>query len=814
MKIILRLNNWLKQHSDKPKLFLQKIKENPRKATLFFVIFLAYFFCLPRPLFHDPTSMVIEDNKGGLLGARIAADGQWRFPYRSDTPDKYAKCLIAFEDKRFYYHWGVDPISIVRAFGQNIRKMGVASGGSTITMQVVRMARKGQARTLWQKLVEVIWATRLEFRSSKKEILALYSSNAPFGGNVVGIDAASWRYFGKNPSLLSWAEAATLAVLPNSPALIHPGRNRNNLLEKRNRLLIRLLEEKTIDKTTCELAQEEPLPDKPLDLPRLAPHLLDRAFTENFKGKRGEITRLRTTIDANLQAQVNDILKNHHVFFKSNSIHNLAAMVLDVETGNVLAYVGNVEGAGEEHGEQVDIIRAPRSSGSIFKPILYALGQQEGIFSPTMLISDIPMHLGGYSPKNYYETYDGAVTIKRALVRSLNVPFVKMTGMYGLERFHYWLQRLGLKTVNRPAEYYGMPLILGGAETCLWDITNLYAGMARTVNHFPMLDSRYAPNDFRSPNYIFGKKFDLPSRFSRLNEPPLLSASACYLTFDAMQNVERPTGSGDWQLFQSSKRVAWKTGTSFGFRDAWAVGVTPRYAVGVWVGNADGEGRPDLIGVQAAAPVLFDIFNILPSNDWFSAPYDEMAAMPLCRQSGYRPNQYCNEIDTVWVTKNGANIPPCPYHQILHLDASSRYQVTDACENPSNMQHLPWFVLPTVEEFYYKSKNPNYTSPPPYRDDCNVANTTSNTVMQLIYPRQFSKIYVPIDLDGKPSRTVFQAAHREAGRTIHWNIDNQFIASTKDFHNIEAQPSVGKHLLVLVDEKGNRLEQAFEIIAR
>lgn len=788
------------------------IYQNPKKSIVFGLALIAFVFCLPSPLFRDPVCMVLEDNQGNLLGARIAADGQWRFPITEHVPEKYAQALITFEDKRFYYHLGIDPISFCRAIVQNTKNQRVVSGGSTITMQVIRMARKGQSRSLWEKIIEAILATRLEFRHSKQEILALYSSNAPYGGNVVGIDAASWRYFGKDPKLMSWAEAATLAVLPNSPSLIHFGRNRQTLIDKRNRLLKSLFEESQIDKNTYELSIEEQLPEQPHDLPMLAPHLLERAYIEQFKNSNNKNTRLKTTIDSKIQEQVSSILFNHHNTLKTNGIHNAAAIVYEVETGNVVAYVGNVIGSGQENQEQVDCVKAARSSGSILKPILYALGNHEGIIAPNSLISDVPMTLSGYKPMNYFETYDGAIPAKRALQRSLNVPMVRLVQQLGLEKFHFWLKKLGLSTINRPPDYYGLPLALGGAETTLWDITNLYAGMARTVNHFSENDSRYFPDDFRAPNYIFSKKYSRPNRLRWTAQAPNLSAGACYLAFDAMQNVERPTSSGDWQQFLSSKRIAWKTGTSFGFRDAWAIGVNPKYAVGIWVGNADGEGRPDLIGVSAAAPILMDVFGVLSSNNWFTTPYDDLIQLPLCRESGFRAGEYCLS-DTSFVCKNAVKLSQCTFHQLLHLDATGQFQVTDACESPSTMQHRPWFILPPIEEFYYKSKNPNYISPPPFKDGCLDISNNSNP-MQLIYPRYHAQIYVPIDLDGKLSRTVFQAAHRNPETTIYWHLDNDYITSTKSFHNIELTPTIGQHVITLVDEKGNQVEQRFEVIGK
>ena len=757
--------------------------------------------------------MILEDNQGNLLGARIAADGQWRFPYNELLSEKFIDAIIEFEDRRFYKHPGVDPIGIARAMEQNFRLGKRVSGASTISMQTIRLSRQGKPRSIYQKMVEIILATRLEIRYSKKEILALYASNAPFGGNVVGLHSASWRYFGKNPDQLSWAEAATLAVLPNSPSLIHPGRNRQTLLAKRNRLLDRLLANGKIDELTCELAKEEPLPEKPLALPRLAPHLLDRAYQEHFRGKNGQVSRLRTSIDRTLQQQATQILQRHQRDLSGNGVHNIAAVIMEVETGQVVAYVGNVIGAGKEHGEAVDIIKAPRSTGSILKPFLYALAINDGNILPTSLLTDIPTQLKGYRPENYHKSYDGVVPARRALARSLNVPSVYLLQDYGLEKFHFGLQKIGLTTITQMPNHYGLTLILGGAEAKLWDLCNAYSGMSRTVNHFYQYNGQYNKNDFRPSTYIYTPSIENSDSPKLLEEAPVLSAAACWSTFDAMQDVERPNSVGEWENFQSSSRIAWKTGTSFGFRDAWAIGVTPRYTVGVWVGNADGEGRPGLVGVQAAGPVLFDLFDLLNTPDWFEQPMDEMLRIPVCKQSGYRASDIC-EVDSLWVAQSGLNAPTCSNHQLIHLDPTETWQVNSDCERPDRMKHRSWFVLSPIEEHYYKSKQPNYQTLPSYRSDCQVAAGNEQHPMQLIYPKQTTKIYVPIDLDGTLSETIFKVAHRKVDTPIYWHLNNEYLGVTEHFHEMALQPPVGKHVLTLVDGDGFRLERKFEILGQ
>ena len=774
-------------------------------------LLIAYIFCLPRQLFKDPLSIVLEDKNGELLSARIAADGQWRFPEADSLPDKFIQCITTFEDKRFFSHPGVDLLGFGRAMIQNIKNRRIVSGGSTLTMQVIRLSRKNKARSVWEKIIEMIMATRLEFRYSKDKILQLYAGHAPFGGNVVGLNTACWRYYGKNPSLLSWGEAALLAVLPNSPSLLHPGKNRDLLLQKRNRLLDRLLAQGIIDQTTMELSKLESIPAKPLPLPDITPHLLNKISKEYLSKKEHRQSKVTTTIDVYLQNQVQAIVQRHHARLKENEIHNLAAVVIDLRSNEVRAYIGNVKGAGAAYGEAVDIANAPRSTGSILKPFLYAMAVEEGTTLPNGLIKDIPTILKGYRPENYSKKFNGAVPAKEALYRSLNIPFVRLLQRHGVEKFHHGLQKMHFNTINQPASHYGLTLILGGAETTLWEVTNAYGGMGKTLDHFYNNSGQYDPTDFDAASYIVSTK---PTNPPKLKEfPTQLSAAGIWFTLEAMKEVKRPNSQGQWQYFESSQPIAWKTGTSFGFRDAWAVGLTPDYAVGVWVGNADGKGRPGLVGVQAAAPVLFDIFELLPNSDsWFSPPYDEMVRASVCKQSGYLAAPIC-PVDSVWTPRRGLESTPCQYHHWIHLDPTEQYQVNASCEPVGNIINRPWFVLSALEEYYYKPQHPNYLPLPPFREDCRGTQKAS-AVMELIYPKEVAKIFLPVDLNGKVQSTIFKAVHKRKNATIYWHIDEEYIGKTIDIHHQELHPTIGKHLLTLVDEEGNRLEQRFEIIGK
>jgi len=770
------------------------------------ILFLLFWFCLPRHLFNSPTSFIIDDDQGQLLGAAIASDGQWRFPYDMAVPEKFKQCIIAFEDKRFEHHPGVDFLAFARAIRQNIKAGHINSGGSTITMQVVRIATRHK-RTFVNKLLEMFMAMRMELTYSKAEILALYSSNAPFGSNVVGLDAASWRYFGRSPQQLSWGEMAALAVLPNAPSLVHPGKNSHVLLRKRTLLLDKLNRLGVIDKNTAQLAKLEPVPDRPVPLPSLAPHLLER-FKEDYQaGNHEGPTRITTTIKAELQQQVNNILERHHTVLAANHINNIAAVVLDVETGATLAYAGNINHHEDTTMQSdVDVVNAPRSPGSTLKPLLYAAMLHDGYILPNSLMPDIPTQIAGYHPENFDLGYDGAVPASRALSRSLNVPAVKMLQKYKYERFYDLLKKAGITTLKQPADYYGLSLILGGGENTLWELSGAYADMARVLNHYNTYNGKYNSADYHSPVYA-----RQPMIKPQLETSGLLDAGSLFYTMQAMEEVMRPGEEMLWQQFGSTQRIAWKTGTSFGFRDGWAIGITPKYVVGVWVGNATGEGRTGLTGINTAAPALFEIFRLLPvARDWFDMPTGEMVKISVCHQSGYRAGPYCTDTDDMYVPKSGLRSPVCPYHQLVHLDKTGQWQVNSDCVPPDHIVNKSWFVLPPAMEYYYKSKNYQYHSLPPFKPGCIPADKIEP--MELIYPKDGAKIYIPLEANGKRGRMICNAAHRQAGMKIFWHLDDEYIGVTKDYHQMALNPPPGPHTLTLVDGDGNTLQTKFEIL--
>ncbi|MBP2833152.1 penicillin-binding protein 1C [Aquimarina sp. U1-2] len=761
------------------------------------VLLIGYYFVLPKPLFNDPTATVLESNEGELLGAKIATDGQWRFPETDSVPFKFKKCILAFEDQQFYYHPGYNPVSIVKALIQNGKAGKIVRGGSTITQQVIRLARKGKKRTFTEKFWELILATRLELSTSKENILKLYASHAPFGGNVVGIDMAAWRYFGLPAHQLSWAEHATLAVLPNAPSLIYPGKNKEILKKKRDKLLQKLLRKQIIDSLTFTLAIAEALPVKPYPLPQTAPHVVEQ-LAKKYPGES-----VKTTIHSALQKQINQVVKQHYETLRQNEVYNMAVLVIDVATREVMSYVGNSP-TDAHHQKAVDIVQANRSTGSTLKPLLYAAMMDKGELLPTQLVSDIPTVIAGYHPKNFDKRYSGVVPANHALARSLNVPAVRLLQEYGLSRFREEIKVYDIKGIQNTAAHYGLSLIVGGAEGSLWDLCKTYAGLAGIVNHYQSTSGSYYQNEFIPPILVAQTKADFGKK---IQQKPILGAGSVWLTLEAMKKVNRPEGDEAWEFYDSSRKIAWKTGTSFGNRDAWAIGISKKHVVGIWIGNADGEGRPQLTGLNAAAPVLFDIFNLLPRTEWFSIPYDDLNQVEVCKQSGFLAGKHCKG-EHILVPVTAVSNKLCPFHQLVHLDESKTYRVNSSCESVTAMIHQPWFVLPPLQGYYFKMNNAQYQPLPPYHPDCS---WEAETKMDFIFPKANSTVYLPKGFDGKTNAVVLKVVHTNSEASLYWYLDTTFIGTTKQFHEMPIAPEPGTYLVTVLDEQGNELKRMIEI---
>jgi penicillin-binding protein 1C len=745
---------------------------------------LAYYFSLEAKLFTKPLAKVIYDRNGVLLSARLPSDEQWRFPPLDSLSPKMEEAILLQEDRYFHYHWGFNPWSLLRALYWNISKGEIVSGASTISMQTIRLARDNPPRTLGEKLWEIVLATRLEWRYSKEDILKLYLSNAPFGGNVVGLNAASWRYFGRDASHLSWAEAATLAVLPNAPGLINPGKNRALLLAKRNRLLKRLWQNGILSEENYQLAQFESLPAKPKAIPNYAPHLLERVIND-ANAHTG-----RTSIDLSLQIEAQNIIDKALQKLKVNRINNAALLLIDNHNAEVLAYVGNGQAVKDHYN---DMLSAERSSGSILKPLLYASGLQSGEWLPQQLIRDIPMHFEGFDPKNFDGQFRGMVPADQALAQSLNIPAVVQLKDFGVERFHSLLQESGLSTLHYSPEHYGLSLILGGAEVIAWDLGLVYSAWAQKL----LNDS--AP---RQISYYSDDKQSLKSPFSR---------AAIWQSFKVMQSLNRPGSERGWQYFQRGP-IAWKTGTSFGFRDAWAVGVNPDYTCVVWVGNANGEGSPGLIGAEAAGPILFDFLNsISKTNSWFEAPLDELQEVIICPSSGYLASTFCSERDTIIMANQAKAQKPCTFHREYFVDSTEKYRYTYNCSEGKSLVKRSYFQLPVIEAFYYAKQHPDYKVIPPLAKSCTDQFISESTI-DVLFPMENESIFIPKKLGGESSELIVEALTQMPNTQLFWHLNGTFLGETTELHKWSLRLKAGDYTLWLEDNLGHNFKRRFKVV--
>ena len=738
-------------------------------------------------------SAVLLDKHDAFLSAKVACDGQWRFPITKKLPETYKQALIFYEDKNFYRHFGIDPFALVRAFYQNLKNGKVISGASTISMQLARLCLKNKSRSIFTKLEEMYLTIGFEFLYSKEKILQLYSGLAPFGSNVVGLETAIWKYYHKRLEDLSWAEASLFAVLPNQPSMLHLSKNREKLLLKRNRLLRDLNNSIIISQDVYSLSIEEPLPDKPLVLPRNAPHALEYAIK-----LKGDATIMNSTIDLNLQNEVIRISRNHHRIFKANEIHNLAVLVVENKSGNILAYLGNSMDSSVVRNADVDMVHAPRSSGSVLKPLLLVAMMDLGLVGPGSLVPDIPTLINGFRPENFSRQYSGAVSCREVIQKSLNVPSVLMLKEYGIPVFYANLKRFGFSHLFRPWEDYGLSLILGGAEVNMADLARTYAYLAHTLNVYQDHQQKYP--DF-SDYHLRLLKNEKPHQNILNSNPDLQTAGAIHHMFQSMRLHGMNQEEFNIHTRNSLSPIALKTGTSFGYKDAWCVGVNPDYTVVVWIGNANGMARPGLIGIQTAAPLMQEIIQLPPAERDWTIPYDDMVFIPVCRQSGFTPGRYCTDIDTQYLPKASKLLKTCTFHQKIFLDTTLNFRVFKDCE--SQIVEANWFVLPPAMEYFYASAHPEFKAMPPLREDCREKGAEQFRTLAFIYPNHNAQIMIPVDLDQQKNPMIFKATHRDPGAEIMWFMDNTYIASSNYPFELTFIPPPGRHHFMIMDREGH-----------
>lgn len=735
--------------------------------------------CLPR-------SAVLLDQTDRLLDARLATDGQWRFPALTDTlPQRYQQAVVAFEDRRFRYHPGVDPLSLGAALASQLGSQGVRRGGSTLTMQVVRMARGNPPRTLWEKAREGLLALVATARYSKAEILRMYASEAPFGGNTVGLEAASWRYFGRPPETMSWGEACLLAVLPNQPSLLHVARNRDRLLAKRNRLIDALARSGALDSLEATLAKSEPLPPPPRTPPRLAGSLV-----HTLQAKDGSQRAFRSTLDLDVQRRLFEELAQLAPSLHSQGIANAAVVVLENRTGNVLAYGPNLpEADSMVQAGSMDLARSRRSSGSILKPFLYEMLFEQGELFPSTLVPDVPSSWGGFLPENFDRTWRGAIPASEALTLSLNAPAARLLAHAGVDRFRSRLVDLGMTTLQRDAGGYGLTLVLGGAETTVWDLAGMYGRLAADAQQLP---------PWRAPRCL---------REEPRQEPRIRLHPACaFWTLEILRDLNRPGDLRNWQSWEGARPVAWKTGTSNGHRDAWAVGTTPERTIAVWVGNADGTGMPDIVGRDAAAPLLFRLLGMFPADGWFQRPAHGWKMVDLCPTSGRPASPSCPRREAATVPDVPLLLTPCAWHQSILVDSRGR-RVHEGCSKEAKARTV--FALPPEEARGYQSRDASESGMPPWAEGCA---PEDDGQLVVAYPAPGARIVLPRGQDEQRNPLVLRAAFTGNGR-LHWHMDGTYLGQSAEDHQMPAHVAPGWHVVTVLDPQGRSATCRFQALA-
>ncbi len=750
---------------------------------------------LPEPLFKPDYSTVVLDTHGKILRAFLNHNEQWCFPPDPNLviPDKLKKAVLYFEDRYFYYHPGVNPVSLVRALRQNLRSPEIVSGASTLTMQVARLIQP-KPRTYLNKGLEILQAVKIEIRYSKNDILNLYLNHAPFGRNIIGYQAAALRYFQKMPAQLTWSEATILAVLPNAPGLIFPTPNNERLKQKRDRLLTLLHHKKVIDQETYRLAILEPLPEMSQPLQFNAPHLAQVLY-DRYGSAR---PILRTTIVQEHQQIIEQMLQQHVASLQPLGIHNGAVVVAETQTGKVRAYVGSQNFFDAGSRGQVNGVLAPRSSGSLLKPFLYALCIDEGILLPQTKIRDVPTSYGAFSPANASQKYDGLVSAKDALVRSLNVPAVRLLNTYGLYSFYLFLKATGIQTLFRSPQDYGLPLILGGAEVTVWDMATLFRGLAAGGQFQPL---RLLEED--------------DSQEQTANAYQLISQGACYLTLNMLRELKRPGAEYYWEQYQNQWPLAWKTGTSYGQRDAWAVGVSPQWAIAIWIGNFNGEGNANLSGASCAGPLLFTIFNYLPkepSKSWFEKPEQELELVKLCLQTGQVAGPDCKQTILAEAPRQMKPLQVCSYHQGIFVTLDEQQQVCSQCWQPGEYKRISRLIYPADVVQYLRESGQMISDLPPHRFDC--PTHSDNLALQILYPQENACLWIPRDYDGSLQQVTARVAHRDKNHQLYWYLDDQYCGSSQALPSKPLKLTKGWHNLEVVDQTGNRDHKRFYVDLR
>lgn len=714
---------------------------------------------------------MIYDKDGELIHAYLSKDEQWRmFIELNEITPELRKAIIEKEDRYFYSHPGINPLAIVRALFNNITKGRRTSGASTITMQVARMLNR-KDRTYWNKIVEMFNALQLEVNYTKEEILQLYLNKVPYGGNIEGVKAASYLYFDKQPDLLSLSECVALAVIPNDPTGLRPGRFNEKIIEKRDLWLNYYLKHNTFKEDLISAARTEPFKYKRISAPKRAPH-----FSRRMARRPGN--NIYTHLDLQMQSQVEKMVKSYSNNLRTFDVHNTAVLIVENDSNNVVAYVGSSDFYSNKDAGQVDGIEAVRSPGSTLKPLLYALAFDNGMITPLSKINDVPMSFGNYQPENYDGDFKGEVSVTQALSNSLNVPAVKVLDAYNKEHFKSKLIDANFKSIRKNRDYLGLSMILGGCGVSLEELVSLYSSFAKSGKHSKL-------------NYT---QHELESDTSQL-----ISSSASFMLSEILMQVTRPDLPGEWQNTVDLPAVAWKTGTSYGRKDAWSVGYNKDFTVGVWVGNFSGKGVPELSGAVMASPLFFDIFNYITKQKdvFWHVPDENLHYRNVCSETGKVPGQHCSDITDDLYLPGTSHYDKCQHLKEVFISSDSTKSYCRSClPNDGYIKALLPHIDPEV--LNWKKKNRiKFAEIPQHNEDCE--RHFEGRSPQVVSPIDGLDYYISKE---DSTELMLQSLTGNDIKHVYWYVNNKFLCSSKPNEKVYFHPPEGNVKISCSDDKG------------
>lgn len=750
-------------------------------SILLFTILL-FIVPLPDQKLYPPQAYRFYDQNGSLINLLISEDQFYRMyiPFEQ-IPPLFIKAFLVHEDKYFYQHMGINPFAIVRATFDNLAASRIVSGGSTITMQLARMLERRE-RTIFAKLIESFRAIQLEISYSKNEILAFYQAIAPYGGNIEGVQAAAFRYFNKPATELSIAEIALLVAIPKSPNQRRPDRNPAIAKDVRDQILDKMLIAKLITIEQHSRAKREKINIKRNTRNNIIPHT-----AWNLRLNKPNKYVWHTTIDTNIQQRTKKLLYQYIKTLEQFHITNAAAVVIDNESREVKAIVGSIDYFSKKGLGANDGTRTARSPGSTLKPFLYGLAMQEGLITERTVLYDIPVNYAGYAPQNYSKEFIGPVQVREALTESLNTVAVKLSNELGMKKLYKLLKDGGVTTLSKPHTYYGLPLVLGGVEIPLLEITNLYASLANGGLYQPY-------------------KIVKEDR-AKENKKQLISKEASWIISHILTDVERPDFPSSWQFSKNRPPIAWKTGTSYGHQDAWSIGYTPRYTIGVWMGNFDGSPSVGLTGSTMAAPILFDLFQAIEptiSKQWFAKP-DKVQIRKVCATCGTLPTRHCSSlIDEYYIKDTNGQVltKRCEIPQAITIDKRSGKQAKEGIPLHFRKEKIYNIWPAEMASFLLKHGVP-VREVPPY--EINNMAGQRYYAPKILSPVKNTVYYKRTDrIENKYQGIKLSAAVTNRVRKVFWFLNGKQVNNIDPVKDLIINPPIGEYEVLLIDDVGGR----------